>query len=116
MTSLHFTDAYLNQERVRENAMCTTNLFSTIVVLLYINIAISTSGLCKLYIICFPTTCSVVPPLPDLQSLSQMILNTGTLVLLQDRQIMMVQLNVGQCINVQPHCVAVFRPVRGPIV
>lgn len=44
-----------------------------------------------------------------------MILNTGTLVLLQDWQLMMVQLNVGQCINVQPHCVVVFKPVRGPV-
>lgn len=43
----------------------------------------------------------------------QMISNTESFVLLQDRQITMVQLNVGQCIYVQPHCVIVFRPVTG---
>lgn len=42
-----------------------------------------------------------------------MISNTETFVLLQDQQITMVQLNVGQCIYVQLHCVIVFRPVTG---
>lgn len=42
-----------------------------------------------------------------------MISNTETFVLLQDRQITMVQLNVGQCIYVRPHCVVVSKPVTG---
>lgn len=82
------TSCILSQVYTLLMLLCAANPFSTVVVLLYINIAIFTSGLCKLYVIYFahfPTACSVVPPLPDLQSLSQMILNTGTLVLLQDR-------------------------------
>lgn len=103
-------------KRVREDAISATKLFSSIVVLLCINISISTSWLCKLYKIYFAAlhvTGSVIPLVPDLQSLSQMIFNTETFVSLQEQQIMMVQLNVGQCINVQSHCVVVFRPVTG---